>query len=93
MDPPVCYRLTVRNLVQEVESGLTTPGLSIWANPGFFMWRSNCHNPTLTTTMDTKPSTAMPSLKPMEAANRLLKKADAMDPQRDCQANGLLPHG
>ncbi len=28
------------NLIQEVESGLTTPGLTIWANPGFLVWRS-----------------------------------------------------
>ena len=81
MDSPVCYRLTVRkNLIQEVESGLTTPGLTIWANPGFLMWRSNCHTiPKATTPMDTKSPASLPSLKLMEAANRLLKKAETMD--------------
>ena len=69
------------NLIQEVESGLTTPGLTIWANSGFFLWRSGlpqAHHQQ-PPPMDTKPSASLPSLKLMEAANRLLKKADAMD--------------
>ena len=39
---PTCMLslLLRKNLIQEVESGLTTQGLTIWANPCFLMWRS-----------------------------------------------------
>ena len=77
------------NLIQEVESGLTTPGLTIWANPGFLVWFSGLPQAPIPPTspnsthkpMDPTNQTpaALPSLKLMEAANRLLKKAETMD--------------
>ena len=64
-DLPVCCRFSLRkNLIQEVESGLTTARDDDLGHP----WLSSV-----------ALRAALPSLKLMEAANRLLGEANAMD--------------